>query len=433
MIKKPLYFCAKAFFMNLLDLFLASGSVSTDSRKVKKGDLFFALKGENFDGNKYARQALSDGAAYAIVDDEEIKGEQIIHVEDVLLALQTLARDYRRRFTNPVLAITGSNGKTTTKELTAAVISKKYKPLVTVGNLNNHIGVPLTLLAAKQENDFFIIEMGANHQGEIDLLCRIAEPQYGVITNIGRAHLEGFGGVEGIKRGKSEMYRYLSESNATIFLNKNDDVLADLVPHSFENLVHFNPSELSIIDQNDEHLSVNYRGNRIDTQLFGTFNVNNIAVAIAIGEYFGIGEEDIINAIQDYCPGNNRSQILKFGQHTIIKDAYNANPSSVEASVKSFIASKSTLGKGIVLGDMLELGEDSPQEHLHILQLLEHEELDLKVFIGPRYAEYKDKFKGDFYLNVVEAKRNLDLLGRGDALMILIKGSRGIAVEKILE
>lgn len=428
-----MYFCAKAFFMDLLKLFLESSGICTDSRKVKAGDLFFALRGENFDGNLYAQSALERGAGYAIIDRADLMRPGMILVDDVLKALQDLATAYRNTFDVPVLAITGSNGKTTTKELTAAVISQKYNALVTVGNLNNHIGVPLTLLSAKKENDFFIIEMGANHQGEIDMLCKIAKPNFGMITNIGRAHLEGFGGVEGIKKGKSEMYRYLAKHDGQIFLNNSDDVLKSLIPQDFKSVIGYESDRFSTSLSNDNFLTFNYDDKEVETHLFGEFNIKNIAAAIAIGEHFGVDKTAIARGIKNYVPGNNRSQMEKMGKHMVVKDAYNANPSSVDASLRAFFSMKSELDKGIILGDMLELGDESLAEHQQILELISENRLAFKIFIGPIYYSLKDKFEGAFYENMTDAKSAVQLHELAKPHMILLKGSRGIAVEKILE
>ncbi len=427
-----MYFCAKAFFMELLKLFLESGSICTDSRKVKAGDIFFALRGDNFDGNQYAKSALKSGAKIAIIDRPEVLETGMILVDDVLKTLQDLATAYRETFDVPVLAITGSNGKTTTKELTAAVINQKYNALVTVGNLNNHIGVPLTLLSAKKENNFFIIEMGANHQGEIDMLCRIAKPNFGMITNIGRAHLEGFGGVEGIKKGKSEMYRYLAKQGGHIFVNQSDEVLRSLIPQDFNEVIAYDSAAFSTSLTDDNFLTFHYDGEPVETHLFGEFNIKNIAAAIAVGEYFEVGKENIASGIKNYVPGNNRSQMEKMGKHMVVKDAYNANPSSVDASLRAFFSMKSELKKGIILGDMLELGEESEAEHQQILELISKNNLAFKIFIGPIYYSLKDKFDGEFYENMTNAKSAVQLHELAEPHLILLKGSRGIAVEKIL-
>ena len=429
---KPLYLCAKAFFMTLLEHFLLHPSISTDTRTVKKGDIFFALKGENFDGNKYAHLALEKGASLVVIDDENalFPVEKTHRVGNVLLTLQDLARAYRQSFDLPVLAITGSNGKTTTKELIAAVISKKFKPLVTAGNLNNHIGVPLTLLSAKRSNDLFIIEMGANHKGEIEMLCEIAMPNLGMITNIGKAHLEGFGGIEGVKIGKSELYKYLAKNNGTILCNALDETLIGLLPEK-STVKEYDTLSRIVPNFEGEKLSFSYNGSSVNSHLFGEYNLPNIAAAIAVGEYFEIPLNEILDAIASYIPGNNRSEILKVGTNTIIKDAYNANPSSLMASLKSFIDEGRMQNQIVIIGDMLELGNDSKIEHERILHFLSQYNLFKKIFIGPTFYSLKENYVGDFYLNTQLAGENVVLSDLNDK-HILLKGSRGIAVEKIL-
>lgn len=427
-----MYFCAKAFFMDLLKVFLSSADVCTDTRKIKEGEMFFALKGDNFDGNQYALAAIGAGAKWAVVDDPAISGEGLILVEDVLKALQNLALAYRNTFEVPVLAITGSNGKTTTKELTAAVISKKFNPLVTQGNLNNHIGVPLTLLSAKADHDFFIIEMGANHQGEIDQLCRIARPDFGLISNIGRAHLEGFGGVEGIKKGKSELYRFLAEVGGKVFLNETDEVLKSLLPQDLE-YIYYNPDQLKMSEGLNHCLRYESENRWVQTQLFGSYNISNIAAALSIGNYFGLSQAKMDEALSSYEVSNNRSQRSFYGNQEVIKDAYNANPSSVDASLRAFLEIKSSRPKMIILGDMLELGEESQEEHLKILELLKDADVAQILYIGPRYNLYKNEYKGLFFEATTDARQKFKELIAENEYLILLKGSRGIAVEKILE
>ncbi|HOY14514.1 MAG TPA: UDP-N-acetylmuramoyl-tripeptide--D-alanyl-D-alanine ligase [Saprospiraceae bacterium] len=419
--------------MDLLQHFLSHLAISTDSRTVKQGDIFFALKGENFDGNTYAVNALNLGASLVVVDDPSLtlpKGKFLL-VKDVLTALQKLAIDYRKLFDVPILGITGSNGKTTTKELLAAVISQKYKPLVTKGNLNNHIGVPITLLSARKENDFFIIEMGANHVGEIAMLSEIAQPDFGLITNIGKAHLDGFGGEEGVKRGKSELYKFLEKTDGTIFCNAVDQVLLSLLPPNAKTIVYDVLQKLEIL-QTSPTITYSYKGKQIATHLFGVYNLPNIAAAIAVGEFFGIEEAQINEAIAAYTPSNNRSEISSLNGNVIIKDAYNANPSSLLASLHSFLDQKNHENQIIVLGDMLELGEASEAEHHQILTFVTPFKLFKKIFIGPRFYQFKTQFEGEFYENVTEASQHVDLSTYSDK-QILLKGSRGIAVEKILK
>lgn len=417
----------------LLKLFLESRSVCTDSRKVKAGDLFFALKGANFDGNDFVLSALEKGAIAAVADDpsrfsDAPKG--VILVDNVLVALQQLARQYRATLSAPVVALTGSNGKTTTKELIAAVLAQKFRVHFTQGNLNNEIGVPLTLLAAPPESEILIIEMGANHQGEIDALCRIAHPDLGMITNIGLAHLEGFGGPEGVKKGKSEMYRYLSEHGGTIILNTSDATLVNLVPKGSKVLTY--AADQFHIAENTGLLTLTDEQNRtIKTQLTGEYNKANVAAAIFIGSHFGLDDHTIYSAIENYLPTNNRSQQVEFKGCQLIKDAYNANPSSMASALHSLIHTVKT-PKVVVLGDMLELGDFSSEEHQKILDLV-CSQTDIEgVLIGPRFGAFKEKYNARFYDSVQEARPFINW-HNWQGKTVLLKGSRGIALEKLLE
>jgi len=418
--------------MTLLEHFLVTLSVSTDSRKIKHGDIYFALKGSNFDGNEYALEAFDRGAILAVVDDKDIakKDVRCFLVDNVLIALQDLAREYRSLFDVPVLAITGSNGKTTTKELLACVISKKYVPLVTFGNLNNHIGVPLTLLRARQEHNFFIIEMGANHQGEIDELCKIANPNFGLITNVGKAHLEGFGGIEGVKKGKAELYKSLENVNGIVFLNKDDEVLKTLCSKKL-NCERYSVSTEFLIIALEPLISLSWKGKTIATKLFGEFNIPNIAAAVKVGQYFGLEDDIIIEAICEYKPTNNRSEILKIGTNSIILDAYNSNPSSLKASLSSFFKVGKLSKKIIVIGDMLELGKSTVEEHEAILKWIDTFKIKRKVYIGINFYELRNHFQGEFYKTIEEARMifNLESINESE---IFLKGSRGIAVETLL-
>jgi UDP-N-acetylmuramoyl-tripeptide--D-alanyl-D-alanine ligase len=389
---------------DLFQLFSTHPSIRIDSRKVQKGDLFFALKGERFDGNKFAIPALEAGAFRAIVDDPSLRTHPgCVWVEDVLESLQALAHFYRQQFSVPVLGITGSNGKTTTKELVAAVLSKKYKVHFTQGNLNNHIGVPLTLLAMPLDTEFAVIEMGANHQGEIDFLSRIADPDFGLITNIGKAHLEGFGGVEGIKKGKSELYRYLAEKEGTVFINRSERFLEDLAAPVTDK-VFYGKSEKEVDFQIDltrerPYLQVAVKTNppiTIDTQLHGAYNYGNIATAAAVGQYFEVAPADIASAIAAYVPENNRSQLIQKGELTIVLDAYNANPTSMANALESF-ASLEGNPKMVILGDMLELGEASMEEHRRILSLVQTLPIDKVVLVGPEFGTVADEFPFPHY------------------------------------
>lgn len=415
----------------LYTVWLEARAISTDSRKIVVGSIFFALRGDRFDGNTFATQALELGASYVVVDDESVVvagDRRYIFVEDVLTSLQQLANKHRSTLSIPVLALTGSNGKTTTKELARNVLSKKFKTHATEGNLNNHIGVPLTILSTPDDAQFLIVEMGANHQGEIDLLCQIAAPNYGMITNIGKAHLEGFGGVEGIKKGKSEMYRYLTQHGGKIFINSDDNVLMSLLPEKVKTIQYEVQTLLNLIDA-EPTLKLDYRNVQVTTQLYGTYNLPNIAFAICVGEYFGVEQAEIIEAISEYTPDNNRSQILKIDTNIIIKDAYNANPSSMVLSIESF--SKILGSKVVVLGDMLELGEYAPSEHQKIIDLVNDKDFIDVIFIGHQFCSAGMGKRGNYFENTDLAKLYFHSKNYKN-ITILLKGSRGISVEKIL-
>ncbi len=417
--------------MDLLKLFLSSTGVSTDTRSINPGNVFFALKGHNFNGNLYAEKALQLGAKYAVVDEYEGNDPRYIKVQNSLQTLQSLANLYSTYLKIPILGITGSNGKTTSKELIAAVIGKKYKLNYTKGNLNNEIGVPLTILATPLDAQFLIVEMGANHQGEIDLLASIARPKYGLITNIGKAHLEGFGGLEGVKKGKSELYRYLAKNNGKIFINKSDETLTSLLPIGVD-LIEYEVLNFTAI-QDYPYLKLKFENYTIDTFLSGTYNIANVASAVAIGRFFEVVDADIIEAIAKYSPSNNRSELIDYNGLKVIKDAYNANPSSVMSSLQSFFNSE-VEGKSIILGDMLELGEYSMEEHENILKFItEKTNLTQVILVGPIYYNFKPKYpKFSFYKDTIEAKASIKLDPSVDKI-ILIKGSRGISLEKLID
>jgi UDP-N-acetylmuramoyl-tripeptide--D-alanyl-D-alanine ligase len=420
----------------LYALFLENSSISTDSRQVVPGCLFFALKGDNFDGNRYAQKALDSGAAYAVIDDASYAGGRTLVVPDVLEALQQLARMHRRKFQIPVLAITGSNGKTTTKELITAVLCQQFRVTATRGNLNNHIGVPLTLLNITPETQIAIIEMGANHQLEIENLCHIAEPTHGLITNIGRAHLGGFGGYEGVIKAKNELYNYLRTTSGIAFVNADNTLLMELSSGLKRTMYGSdgNNHTQGKASENMPDLEVEWVSGSgvipIKTNLVGHYNFENVLAAICIGSSFGVPSGAIKTAISLYSPSNSRSQALRTEKNSIILDAYNANPSSMKAAIENFRQMKAP-NKMVVLGDMLELGEESAAEHLAIVDLVESSGFDRVLLVGPDFTEAA---KGRFpcFPNSEAALQWLRDKQIKDST-ILIKGSRGIKMEKVLE
>lgn len=417
----------------LHQLFLESTGICTDTRKLKKGNLYLALKGDNFNGNNFAAKALELGADYSIVDEQpEEQNDHIIKVEDGLDTLQKLAAYHRKYLNLPILSITGSNGKTTTKELIREVLSKKYKTVSTKGNLNNHIGVPLTLLSMNKETEFGIVEMGANHQGEIASLCKIAQPDYGYITNFGKAHLEGFGGVEGVIKGKSELYNYLIKNNKTIFINYDDEIQVekskgtDIISFSEgKNATH----QITFLKA-DPFVKINTEDTQINSQLIGTYNAKNIAAAICIGKYFKIPVKAIKEAIESYQPTNNRSQIINQNSNQIILDAYNANPTSMKAALENLEAIPAK-NKIAILGDMFEVGNTSAEEHQIIIDLLEKLEFSNMMVCGKNFYQTSTQEVSKFE-NFEDLKNYIQENNFEDAT-ILIKGSRGMALERILE
>jgi UDP-N-acetylmuramoyl-tripeptide--D-alanyl-D-alanine ligase len=412
--------------------------ISTDSRKIEENGLFFALKGDHFDGNTYAGSALEKGSAYAIVDDPgRMSDDRYILVEDVLKTLQELASFHRDQLSIPLIAVTGSNGKTTTKELIHSVLSKKYKTIATKSNLNNHIGVPLTLLSITDETEIAIIEMGANHPGEIRFLCEIARPDFGIITNVGRAHLEGFGGFEGVIKAKTELYNWLRDNGGMAFINADNPILMD---HS-KGLKKFTFGELAPSDYpvklTDARSTVEFitgpAGKQIHVRsnLYGSYNFENLAAAASIGHYFNIGPDGIKSAIEGYIPSNNRSQLMNTGHNLLILDAYNANPTSMEAAIDTF-SRTDYKNKIVILGDMLELGDDSENEHLNILKLLEAKEFPLTYLVGPEFTRLCTKKEWTCFQDSELARLWFEH-HKPEGMTILIKGSRGIRMEQIAE
>ena len=411
----------------LYTTFTNSTGVTTDSRKIEVGALFFALHGASFDGNDYAIQALEQGASVAVIDRKDIlennpnKRDKLFLVEDTLEALQALAREHRRELAMPIIAIAGSNGKTTTKELVSRVLAEKFEVSTTKGNLNNHIGVPLTLLSMNAETEFGVVEMGASAQGEIALLCSIAEPNYGILTNIGLSHLEGFGGVEGIRKGKGELFDYLDENGGRAFVPQEDATLCEMAAER---------EDLAV-----EHYSRSV-AEGFESNLTGDYNRYNIAAAVAIGRYFGIDDRHIAEAILSFKPDNNRSQAVKTERNSLVVDCYNANPSSMEVALDN-ISTMEAEQKVLILGDMLELGEWSEEAHCNILRKADKVAGEI-VLVGGEFAKAHsivgEELESNYtlYPTTAEALVALDKSPICNSL-ILLKGSRGIALEKLIE
>lgn len=421
----------------LYQIYLQHPSVQTDTRKLKQGDIFFALKGPNFNGNRFAQQALAQGAAYAVIDEEtDSTDARLIPVKNVLETLQLLAKHHREQFHIPFIAITGSNGKTTSKELIYAVLSSHYKTCTTQGNLNNHIGVPLTILDVKADAEMAVIEMGANHQKEIAGYCVYTEPTHGLITNCGKAHLEGFGGVEGVRKGKGELYDYLAAHNGTAFVYADYAYLQSMSA-AIKHIVQYGQTEGELqgsIATSDPFLEVLVtkgfqQPQLVRTQLVGDYNLPNILCAVLVGKYFSVPEEKIIAAIEQYTPSNSRSQLVKKGSNTMILDAYNANPTSMRAAIENFARVKADK-KILMLGGMMELGKESIQEHAAIASLIKQYPWEKVVLVGGDFSNIDHGFL--FFPNAAAAK---DWFAEQhfENTHFLIKGSRSMQMEKILE
>ena len=420
----------------LYELYKKFPSIQTDTRKLKPNDIFFALKGNNFNGNHFAKGALDQGAAYAIIDEKKFEsGEKTILVNDVLTILQDLATLHRKHFKIPFLAITGSNGKTTTKELIHSVLSSTYKTYTTEGNLNNHIGIPLTILKIKDDAEMAVIEMGANHLGEIESYCRIALPDYGLITNCGKAHLEGFGNLEGVKKGKGELFDHLRSNNGTAFVMWDYDYLREM-SHEIREIIsygtHGADTEGSIL-LTDPFLQVKINNNKelssINTNLVGEYNFPNVLASIVVGKYFKVPDQKIKTAIENYVPSNNRSQLLEIGSNKIIMDAYNANPSSMALAIQNFSKINSE-NKILLLGAMAELGSESLNEHQEIISLVEQYNWKKVVLVGGDFQKINHPYQK---FNNVEEAAAWFKKQQFENSYFLIKGSRSTGMEKIIE
>jgi UDP-N-acetylmuramoyl-tripeptide--D-alanyl-D-alanine ligase len=423
---------------DLYAIFRDYSLICTDSRNIIPDSIFFALKGDNFDGNQFVKQSLDNGCAFAVSDSPENEGiHGCIIVENVLKTLQDLAEYHRNEYNIPVLAITGTNGKTTTKELVNIVLSQKYKTVCTKGNLNNHIGVPLTLLNINENTEIVIVEMGANHIGEIEKLCKIAHPGFGLITNIGKAHLEGFGSDEGVRKTKGELYGYLEENRGVIFYNSDDLTLATMTGKTQRTtLVKYGKTVMDATTDSDNFFlgfSTIEPELIIKTWLVGEYNLNNALAAIAVGRYFDVSATDIVAALAEYKPTANRSQLVESSTNTVIMDAYNANPSSMEAAIDNF-ARLEAENKLLILGDMLELGDDSLAEHRRITEIIKNHGLWEKgkvILIGYMFSQleedgvicFSSKSEAEQYLETQNINSHL----------ILLKGSRGTGLETLLK
>lgn len=429
----------------LYQLFLNSTGIVTDSRTIQPGCIFFALKGDNFDGNTFAPAAIEAGASHAVVSDPGLQGEKFILVEDTLLTLQQLALHHRKQFNCPFIGITGSNGKTTTKELLNLVLSSRYRVGATKGNFNNHIGLPLTLLSFGTDLELGILEMGANHKGEIRELCKIGRPTHGLVTNIGKAHLEGFGGLEGVKRAKSELYQYLAENGGVAFVNKEENFLEELSGEVGER-VFYGTHKLRKHQQMDcigtvvsefpatiEFTDRKRQFYNLETRLSGKHSIANLMAAVAVGQYFEIPGEDICASLAGYTPGNNRAEVINTGTNTFLLDAYNANPSSMRSSIESFSQMEGER-KLAILGGMKELGEYSDREHAELVDFIRSifsSDILTLVLVGSEFAKYKAR--ADFWFASYDEVSNWFHTQNMKNTVVLIKGSRAYKLEQLLE
>lgn len=419
--------------MSIYESYRKSFTISTDSRHIEPASVFFALKGERFDGNDFALEVAEAGVASLVVADRPSLPDhpRIVKVKDSLKMLQALALYHRLQMPKlTVLSITGTNGKTTTKELVSAVLSRKYNTIFTQGNFNNHIGVPLTLLRITPDTEFAIVEMGANHPGEIRTLANLACPDYGIITNIGKAHLEGFGSFEGVVKTKNELYENLKASNGTAFVNGDNELLMDLSKDLCRHTYGMDDTDCVVkIENCNPFLAVSWKGQTIQTHLVGAYNFENVAAAIAVGSHFGVDDRDIKAALEEYTPTNSRSQVIE-GRNRIIMDAYNANPTSMNASIRNFrqIAGDEAL---LILGDMRELGDASEQEHRAILELIKSLGFRQAFLVGPCFQQYNDNPDYLTFENMMALAAHL-ALHPVEGRTILVKGSHSIQLEKVL-
>ena len=415
----------------LYNYFKESSSVSTDTRLINKGSIFFALKGENFDGNKFAEEAIKSGASYAVIDDQSLNNPKFIKVKNVLKSLQDLSKFHRSKLLKTkIIALTGSNGKTTTKELISEVLKKKYKIISTIGNLNNHIGVPLTLLRIKQNTEIAIVEMGANHLNEIKLLTDLINPDFGLITNFGKAHLEGFGSIEGVIKGKSELYDFLIKNDKKAFINNDDYIQNQFIGNkiSFSKEDKSNYIFKEVKDTN--YAGLNYNDFIVDSKLTGNYNYHNIAFATSVGLYFNISIEKIKEAISNYIPSNNRSQIIEKNNKLIILDAYNANPTSMISAINSLIKKQGK--KSVILGDMFELGNQSEKEHHDLIDFCVKNNFENIFLIGNEFFKQKDKFEIPFFYKTKDELNKHIKKFPITSKYILIKGSRVMRMENLI-